>query len=52
MSAHEKEQWETIVPTVNAEAEFFEILNDFGNPLEILREAVANSIDWGVVGLK
>jgi Histidine kinase-, DNA gyrase B-, and HSP90-like ATPase len=37
--------WEQIQPKVNAEAEFFEILNDFGNPLEILREAISNSID-------
>jgi hypothetical protein len=34
-----------IKPQVNAEAEFLEILNDFGNPLEILREAISNSID-------
>lgn len=34
-----------IIPTVNAEAEFFEILNDFGNPLEIVREAISNAID-------
>jgi hypothetical protein len=36
-----------IIPTVNAEAEFFEILNDFGNPLEIVREAISNAIDAG-----
>ncbi|MBK6418523.1 MAG: ATP-binding protein [Ignavibacteria bacterium] len=36
---------ENIVPLVNAEAEFNEILNDFGNPLEILREAISNSYD-------
>jgi hypothetical protein len=41
----EKEQWENIEPKVNAEAEFFEITSDFGNPLEILREAISNSID-------
>ena len=34
-----------IKPQVNAEAEFLEILNDFGNPLELLREAISNSID-------
>jgi len=38
---------EQVVPTVNAEAEFFEILNDFGNPLEIVREAISNAIDAG-----
>lgn len=36
-----------IDPQVNAEAEFYEILNDFGNPLEILREAISNSVDAG-----
>lgn len=36
-----------IIPTVNAEAEFFEILNDFGNPLEIVREGISNAIDAG-----
>ena len=35
----------SIKPQVNAEAEFLEILNDFGNPLELLREAISNSID-------
>ena len=29
----------------SAEAEFYEILNDFGNPLEIVREAISNAID-------
>jgi hypothetical protein len=37
--------WEAIHPEVNAEAEFFEILNDFGDPLEVLREAISNAID-------
>lgn len=39
------ESWETIKPQVNAEAEFNEIVHDFGNPLEILREAISNAID-------
>jgi len=38
-------EWSSIEPKVNAEAEFLEILNDFGNPLEILREGVSNAID-------
>jgi hypothetical protein len=38
--------WESIRPRVHAEAEFFEITNDFGNPLELLREAISNAIDW------
>jgi hypothetical protein len=37
--------WQRIEPRVHAEAEFFEILNDFGDPLELLREAVSNSYD-------
>lgn len=37
--------WETINPKVNAEAEFFEIVNDFGDPLELLREGISNAID-------
>lgn len=42
-----KEQiWKTIQPEVDSRAEFFEIVNDFGNPLEIIREAISNAIDW------
>jgi hypothetical protein len=37
--------WTEITPQVNAEAEFLEIASDFGNPLEILREAISNAID-------
>lgn len=48
----EKEQWEKIDPKVNAEAEFLEITSDFGNPLEILREAISNSIDASASYLK
>lgn len=40
-------EWQSIQPRVSAEAEFFEILNDFGDPLELLREALANAIDAG-----
>ncbi len=45
-------EWESICPTVNAEAEFLEIVHDFGNPLELLREAISNSIDWGSTEIK
>jgi hypothetical protein len=38
---HESFDWEVIQPEVNAEAEFFETLNDFGNPMELLREAIS-----------
>jgi hypothetical protein len=37
--------WTTITPRVNLEAEFWEIANDFGDPLELLREAISNSVD-------
>lgn len=40
-------QWQIITPEVQAEAEFLEILNDFGDPLELLREAISNSVDAG-----
>jgi hypothetical protein len=38
-------EWEVVPPTVSAEAEFLEIVNDFGDPLELLREALSNAID-------
>jgi hypothetical protein len=38
-------EWEYVPPSVNQEAEFWEIANDFGDPLEILREAISNAID-------
>src|SRR5690349_12814943 len=38
-------EWKTINPRVNLEAEFWEIANDFGDPLELLREAISNAID-------
>lgn len=38
--------WEKIQPDVDASAEFLEIVNDFGDPLELLREAISNAIDW------
>ncbi len=41
----DEELWESIYPAVNSEAEFYEIVNDFGDPLELLREAISNSID-------
>lgn len=40
------EEWTEISPKVSEHAEFFEIANDFGNPLEIIREAIANAFDW------
>jgi len=44
--------WIEITPQVNAEAEFLEIASDFGNPLEIVREAISNSIDAGARSIK
>jgi hypothetical protein len=43
---------EIIQPEVNAEAEFLEILNDFGDPLEILREGISNAIDAHATWIK
>jgi histidine kinase/DNA gyrase B/HSP90-like ATPase len=34
-----------IVPSVDANAEFFEIAHDFGDALELIREAISNSLD-------
>lgn len=44
--------WISIKPSVHSEAEFLEIANDFGNPMEILREAISNAIDAGATWLK
>lgn len=46
------EAWKEIHPAVSTHAEFFEIANDFGNPLEILREAIANAFDWDATYLR
>lgn len=35
----------SFIPEVNPKSEFREIANDFGNPLEIIREAISNSYD-------
>src|ERR1700742_3715730 len=44
--------WKPIKPSVHSEAEFLEIANDFGNPMEILREAISNAIDASATWLK
>ena len=41
--------WKKIQPNVDASAEFFEIVNDFGDPLELLREAISNAIDLSLI---
>ncbi|MBQ3905770.1 MAG: ATP-binding protein, partial [Lachnospiraceae bacterium] len=46
MCDHVKE-WEEFVPKVNPAAEFFEIAGDFGDEMEIFREALHNAMDWG-----
>lgn len=38
--------WEIIEPKVNETAEFKEIAGDFGDPMEIFREALHNAYDW------
>lgn len=40
-------EWEVIEPMVNETAEFKEIAGDFGDPMEIFREALHNAYDWG-----
>jgi hypothetical protein len=40
-------EWADVTPKVNLEAEFWETANDFGDPLELLREAISNSVDAG-----
>ena len=52
MIAKGNPEWEEIKPQVSPEAEFLEIVNDFGDPLEILREAISNSIDAHATWLK
>lgn len=44
--------WETIVPKVNEASEFLEIASDFGDPMEIFREALHNAYDWGASEFK
>ena len=39
-------EWEKIVPKVNETAEFLEIAGDFGDPMELFREALHNAFDW------
>jgi hypothetical protein len=36
-----------IIPKVDAVREFLEIAGDFTNPLELVREAISNSLDAG-----
>jgi hypothetical protein len=38
-------EFNEITPQVNANAEFFEIAHDFGDALELVREAISNSLD-------
>jgi len=41
-----------VVPEVNHSSEFLEIASDFGNPLEVVREAISNAYDWGASYIK
>lgn len=40
-------EWKEIIPEVNQSVEFLEIASDFGDPLEVFREALHNAYDWG-----
>lgn len=51
-SSKEIEKWNTVKPEVNTTSEFLEIASDFGEPLEIIREAISNSIDWNATFIK
>lgn len=42
----------TITPTVNQAKEFMEIASDFGQPLELLREAISNAFDAKATRIK
>ena len=44
---HIEAEFVELVPAVNANAEFFEIAHDFGDALELIREAISNSLDAG-----
>ncbi|OEU67069.1 MAG: hypothetical protein BA867_01190 [Desulfobacterales bacterium S5133MH16] len=44
--------WTDIKPEVNGSAEFFEIVNDFGDPMELVREAISNAVDWKASHIK
>jgi hypothetical protein len=46
------DEWKVINPKVNSEAEFFEIVHDFGKPLELVREAISNAIDAHATWIK
>lgn len=48
----ETAHWIELKPSVNAEAEFLEIASDFGNPLEIIREAISNSFDASATNIR
>lgn len=44
--------WEEIQPKVIAYSEFLEIASDFGDPMELFREALHNAYDWGATEFK
>ena len=44
--------WEQIQPKVNESSEFLEIASDFGDPMELFREALHNAYDWGASEFK
>jgi hypothetical protein len=43
-------EWEKIIPKVNESAEFLEIASDFGDPLELFREALHNAYACVLIG--
>ncbi len=51
-SSNELDNWNEVKPEVNTTSEFLEIASDFGEPLEIIREAISNAIDWNATFIK
>lgn len=45
-------EWTAILPEVDSESEFLEIVHDFGNPLELIREAISNAFDAHATWIK
>jgi hypothetical protein len=45
-------QWEKFEPQVDVSSEFREIAGDFGDPLEIVREAISNAFDAQATEIK
>jgi hypothetical protein len=45
-------EWQDATPEIDREHEFFEIANDFADPLEAVREAISNAHDWNAKNVR